>query len=338
MRFVVYGAGAVGGVIGGRLHAAGYDVTLIARGDHGKALTAEGLRLVSPDDEQTLAVPTLGHPEQAGLEDGDVVLLAMKSQHTPAAVAALQACAPPGIRVVCAQNGVENERVVLRAFPHVYSMVVMLPATHLHPGVVIAHSAPCSGILDLGRYPGGVDDAAKGIAEALSSSTFESVPRVDILSWKYRKLSMNLANAATALCGPGADIEPIMEMARAEGETAMAAAGIDVVSWDTDRDRRGDLMSIRPAGGVDRPGGSSWQSLMRSTGSIECAYFNGEVVLLGRLHGVPTPANAVLSRMADAAAAAGQPPGSVTVEEVMDRIKAESSELAIGSWSQEVQL
>jgi DNA-binding transcriptional LysR family regulator len=51
-----------------------------------------------------------------------VVVLAMKSQHTPAAVAELAAAAgdgAPGVRVVCAQNGVENERVALRAFADV---------------------------------------------------------------------------------------------------------------------------------------------------------------------------------------------------------------------------
>ena len=48
-----------------------------------------------------------------------------------------------------------------------------------------------------------------------------------------------------------------------------------------------------PAGrGVRAPGGSSTQSLARGTGSIETDYLNGEIVLLGRLHGVPVPANA----------------------------------------------
>ena len=44
-------------------------------------------------------------------------------------------------------------------------------------------------------------------------------------------------------------------------------------------------------GGRRRGGGSSWQSLARGTGTIETDYLNGEIVLLGRLHGVPTPVN-----------------------------------------------
>ena len=49
MRFIVYGAGAIGGVIGGRLFQAGHGVTLIARGDHLRALQGDGLTLATPD-------------------------------------------------------------------------------------------------------------------------------------------------------------------------------------------------------------------------------------------------------------------------------------------------
>ena len=51
MRFVVYGAGAIGGVVGGRLAEAGHEVVLIARGEHHDAIRVDGLRLVVPDGE-----------------------------------------------------------------------------------------------------------------------------------------------------------------------------------------------------------------------------------------------------------------------------------------------
>ena len=53
MRFMVYGAGAIGGAIGGRLFEAGHDVTLVARGDH-CGPRDDGLTLVSPDGSATL--------------------------------------------------------------------------------------------------------------------------------------------------------------------------------------------------------------------------------------------------------------------------------------------
>jgi len=320
MRFVIYGAGAIGGVIGGRLFEAGHDVTLLARGDHLAALRADGLRLVSADGAAVLQVPAAEHPAEVDLAPGDVVVLAMKSQDTPAALAALAATAPDGVAVVCAQNGVENERMALRIFPDVYAMTVMCPATHLEPGVVVAHSAPTSGILDLGRYPQGVDDTAVAVAAALSGATFVSEARADVMRWKYRKLTLNLANAVVALCAASPDIGTLLRFVRAEGEAALAAAGIDLVSVDEDRARRGELLTQRPIEGVDRNGGSSWQSLARGAGSIETDFLTGEIVLLGRLHGVPTPANELLQRLAVRAAAAKEPPGQHDAAELLAAI------------------
>src|SRR5690606_17379610 len=133
MRFVIYGAGAIGGAIGGRLFEAGHDVTLIARGAHEQALRVHGLRLASPAGVATLSIPVVNHPAEADLRPGDVVVLAMKSHDTAAAVATLADCAPPDIAVVCAQNGVENERMALRWFPDVYAVNVVCPASHLEP-------------------------------------------------------------------------------------------------------------------------------------------------------------------------------------------------------------
>jgi 2-dehydropantoate 2-reductase len=317
MRVVIYGAGAIGGVIGGRLFEAGHDVTLIARGEHGQALQERGLELVSPDGAKVLPIPTVGQAEEVELRSGDVVVLAMKTQDTAAAVAQLVAHAPDDVRIVCAQNGVENERLVLRHFAHVYAMAVMCPATHLAPGRVVAHAAPVTGLLDLGCYPAGVDQSAEDIAAALGRATFVSVARPDIVRWKYRKLLTNLVNAASALCGPVDGLKPLVRLLRAEGEACVAAAGIDVATLDEDRERRGDLLQVRPVEGVTRLGGSSWQSLARGLGSIETDYLNGEIVLLGRLHGVPTPANELLQRLAREAAAARRPPGYLPVEELL---------------------
>jgi 2-dehydropantoate 2-reductase len=321
VRFIVYGAGAIGGAIGGRLFQAGHEVTLMARGDHLRALKDDGLTLASPEGSVALRVPAVGHPAEAALRDGDVVILAMKSQDTAAALTDLSAHAPPGIRVVCAQNGVENERVALRLFPHVYGMAVMLPATHLEPGVVVAHLAPTTGLLDLGRYPGGVDSPAEEIAAALSGATFGSQPRPDIMRWKYRKLILNLGNAVEAVCGPdAARSTPLARMARAEGEACLRAAGIDAVSVDDDRARRGDVFQLRQVPGHERQGGSSWQSLARRLGSVETDYLTGEIVLLGRLHRVPTPVNDLLQLLANQMAVEGRAPGSVAADDVLSRL------------------
>jgi 2-dehydropantoate 2-reductase len=317
MRFLIYGAGAIGGTIGGRLFEAGHDVTLLARGDHLRALQDDGLTFATPAATVTLPIPAVEHPAEAAPAPGDVVILAMKSQHTAAAVGELAAAAPPGVAVVCAQNGVENERVALRSFPDVYGMTVMLPATHLEPGVVVAQSAGATGLLDIGRYPEGVDATAEAVAAALAGATFESVARPDIMRWKYRKLVMNLANAIEAVCGPGGRRSPLLGRVRDEGEAVLAAAGIPVASAEEDAERRADHLQMRPVDGRRREGGSTWQSLARGQATVESDYLNGEIVLLGRLHGVATPVNALLQRLATGAAAKGRPPGAMTPDEVL---------------------
>jgi 2-dehydropantoate 2-reductase len=315
MRFVVFGAGAIGGLVGARLFQHGADVTLIARGDHARAL-ASGLILEAPDETVTLPIPVVTEAQGVAWADDTVVLLGMKSQHTEEALAQLVTEAPHETPIVCMQNGVENERRVLRRFPNTYAMCVMCPATHLRPGVIQAHSAPVSGLLDLGRYPSGLDDVARAVAGALDATTFQSVARPDIMRWKYRKLLMNLANAVEALSGPAGRGSALAHEAQREGSAVLEAAGIDVASAEEDRARRDDLLQMRSTTSGEWAGGSSWQSLVRGTGSIEAEFLNGEIVLLGALHGVATPVNVLLQRLAVEAAAKGLPPATWGVEEL----------------------
>src|SRR5258708_3229824 len=94
MRFIVYGAGAVGGVIGGGVAEHGHEVVLVARGDHLSAIDEQGLRLESPEGARTIRIAAVDHPDKLSWSDGDVVLLAVKSQDTAGALDALAATAP----------------------------------------------------------------------------------------------------------------------------------------------------------------------------------------------------------------------------------------------------
>lgn len=317
MRFVVYGPGAVGGVVASRLFQSGEEVLLIARGAHHARLQSEGLLLRDPSGEAWLPIASEEEPGAVEWHDDDVVLVAVKSQHTPAVLAELAHHAPPGIAVVCLQNGVRNEHEALRRFPNVYGVPVACPCVHLEAGVVEAYSWPCTGILDIGRFPGGIDDVAESVAAALRRATFDSRPIHDVARWKWRKLVVNLGNAVEAVCGPPARNGVVGEMATAEGESCLAAAGIDAASAEEDLARRGDLLTRRPVAGKTRPGGSTWQSLARGTHDVETDYLNGEVVLLGRLHDVPTPVNALLQRLANGLARRGDPPGTLQPEQFL---------------------
>lgn len=310
-RFVVLGAGAVGGAIGGRLHASGHEVLLVARGEHGRTIAERGLRLQTPDGVATLRVPVVEVLEPSSLEKDDVVLLATKSQDSRAALEQLVAAGGPGIPVVCVQNGIDNERAALRRFERVYGMLVVVPGTHLEPGVVVLSASPPYGVLDLSRYPSGSDAVSSAVAGALRAAGFVADEVVDVMPWKRTKLLFNLANALQALVGVEADVADLAEAARAEGRACLVASGLPFVDEAAFRERI-RVVRTEPEGTAGRVGGSSWQSMTRGLKTIEADYLNGEIALLGRLHGVPVPVNALLQRLAGEQARAGAPPGSVS--------------------------
>ena len=332
MRFVIYGAGAVGGVLGARLHQSGHDVMLIARGAHHDAIARDGLRFYTPDERVTLPIPVARDPATASIGPQDVVILATKSQDTWPALLALRAAAPSGgVPVVCMQNGVENERIALRLFADVYGAVVMMPTGHLEPGLVLAYAREPTGMLDVGRFPHGVDHRSVAICEAIASSLFESTPRADIMRLKYAKLLLNVANAVSAICGTeqsaAAEQEEgaaeLSKRARAEAAAVLDAAGVrhhdDEVS---DIRGRGDRWQVGDIEGYPRGGGSTWQSLARHAGAVETDFLNGEIVLEARLQGMPAPVNELLQALTVQMAREGRPPGWLAPTDVLARLDA----------------
>jgi 2-dehydropantoate 2-reductase len=251
-----------------------------------------------------------------------VLILTSKSQHGPAIVGEVaelpvgRSTAGRSVPLFCAQNGVANERRALRRFRSVYGVCVVCPSVFLEPGRVDSYTVPRSGILDLGRYPDGLDGRAEQVAAAFAGSGFYATGRPSIMPWKYAKLLDNLGNAIEALAGRDLDDDAeqvaaeLRRRARAEGVACLRAARIEVLDADRWRAHR-DRVRDRTVEGRRRGGGSSWQSVARRTGSVEADYLNGEIVMLGRLHGVPTPVNEALQREIIVMARDGLAPGSV---------------------------
>ena len=321
MRHIIYGAGAIGGTIGAKLFLNNENVMLIARGDHLKVIQKNGLVFKTPKESVTLKIPCVGHPSEIQFEKGDVVYLCMKSQHTRDALEALRNSAGNDIPVICSQNGVANERMAARRFNRVYGMVVMLPASHLAPGVVQAESVNTTGILDAGCFPKGTDAVIEAVAGILSRSGFSAKVNGNIMRFKYTKLLMNLNNSLVALCEPGDTAKDISKQMNAEARACYDAAGIEYAADEEFAARRGDHIRVVPVEGQKRKGGSSWQSIYRGTKSIESDYLNGEIVLLGKLYNIPTPANQVLQQLGIELACQGGTVGSVSVAEVREKIR-----------------
>ncbi|MEM7406550.1 MAG: 2-dehydropantoate 2-reductase N-terminal domain-containing protein [Pseudomonadota bacterium] len=322
---MVYGAGGVGGVIGAELHKAGFPVALIARGEHLLALRGDGMLYQTPLGSERLRVPAVGHPSDLDDRPDDVFLMTMKSQHSMAALETLRAVRGEETPVVCCQNGVANERMALRRFRAVYAMLVYLPAQLIEPGVVQCHSKLKAGVLDLCRFPEQVDALSISLAERLNAANFSVRPDARVMRLKYAKLITNLNNALEAVATPEEDVDDIRKQMRAEARACFSAAGIDFAKAEEVRERRTGIVEGGGIPGVERVGGSSRQSLLRGTGDIEADYLNGEVVQLGRVHGIPTPANAVLQRLAVDAAANRRPPGQASAASIRAAIEREAT-------------
>lgn len=313
MRFIIYGVGAIGGSFAASLALAGREVVGIARGKMLAAIEANGLLFRTPDGEERVNFPCHAGPGEITFRPDDVVVMTMKSQDSQAALKALRDAGVTDQPIVCAQNGVDNERLAARLFPN---MTVMTPAGYTVPGEVNCFSAPKLGLLDIGRFPKGSDAMAEAIAVEFEAANYAAFVLDEVMASKYGKLVQNLGNVLEAALGPAADRKAFVARAQAEAETVYRAAGIAWMELGGADPRRKGLSELRPIAGATRSGGSSTQSLARGTGSIETDYLNGEIVLLGRLHGVPTPVNTALVRLGQRLVAERLAPGQIDAAEV----------------------
>ncbi len=316
MRIIVYGVGAIGGTIAAAVALSGQQIVGIARGAQLDAIQRSGLLLRTPERTARAAFPCVSDPSEIDLRPGDAILLTMKTQDTRAALERLRAAGVVHQPIFCVQNGVANERMALRRFPEVHGVTVMMPASLSAPGEVSAFSTPRHGIFDIGRYPEGCNKHDAGLARVLEAANIAAFVTPDVMQSKYGKLLMNLNNILEAALGLDADIKPFAALLRAEAEAVYAAAGIRWQDVGASDPRRNELMRSEPIAGVGRSGGSTTQSLARGAGSIETDYLNGEIVLLGRLHGVPVPANTFVLDLSARMIREKLKPGSVSLAEM----------------------
>jgi 2-dehydropantoate 2-reductase len=101
-----------------------------------------------------------------------------------------------------------------------------------------------------------------------------------------------------------------------EALACYARAAIVLPTEDERAARIEGATTMRPIPGRPRIAGSGWQSLARGAGSLESDYLNGEIALLGRLHGVPTPVNEALQQVSGGLARRREAPGSLTLSAV----------------------
>ena len=324
-RYVVLGAGGVGGVVAGFLAAAGEDVLLVARGEHGTKIRGDGLLVGTPRASFRAHPQVVGSIAEWEPQTHDLLLLAVKSQDSSALLAELARTSigesSVGIRIplFCFQNGLANELAALRYFARVHGVCVGVPGVYLQAGRVDAHGHPVPGVLETGRYPRGSDDSDAQLVAALTRSGFRAYVTDEIVSWKAAKLIGNLRNAIDALFPAERGTEAVRQLAEAarrEARSCFAAASISEVEPSLLADHRHGF-SEEPVDGIARGGGSTWQSVARGLSSVETDYLNGEIALLGRLHSIATPVNVALQEQMGKLMAAGRRDGADTAADLL---------------------
>lgn len=335
-RYVIIGAGAIGGGIGARLVQAGLETVLVARGEHLAALQTSGLRLRTPTEDVMLPVTAVAAVAEIALRSDDVLVVSTK---IPQVLDVLPGLAdlpvhdregrPVGtagdlLPVFLATNGVAAEDLAARYVRRVFGVCVWMPAVHLHPGEVIIRGVPMSGILHLGRVPGPAADLADHdlLAEMASDwgrSGFAIALPEDVLAWKHRKLISNLANVVDALVDDPSAARPVVRRAEAEARAVLAGAAVPVTDDETEAAARAGGLTVEPVPGLEdaRLGSSTWQSLSRGTGSIETDYLNGEIVRIAHRVGQTAPVNALLARLGRRAADHRQRPGWLRADDLL---------------------
>jgi 2-dehydropantoate 2-reductase len=255
-KICVYGAGAIGGHLAGRLAKGGADVSVIARGPHLKAIQADGLRIQAPDGHFTAAVRATDDPSQIG--PMDVVLVTVKSPALPSVAAAIAPLLGSETAVVFVMNGIpwwyfdqhggplegtrlpglDPDDAVRRAIgpQRAIGGVVYSACTVIAPGII--HVEHARNRLVLGEIDGRISERAQAIAAPLIAGGCAADVTADIRSAVWSKLLLNLATGPIAvLTGTASDLtltEPALEDAmRAifrEGEAVARALGLTPVT------------------------------------------------------------------------------------------------------------
>ena len=308
----VFGAGAIGCWVGGKLASGGADVTLVGRQRVMDEL-ANGLVISEIDGvEQTVRVKTSVEPRPA-----PITLVTVKSAQTADAAAALEPVLPDGAIVISLQNGVRNASVLRAALPRRRVLAAMVPFNVVRKGAGAYHRASGGALR--------IDDDAAGLpfVAACKAAGLPIEARNDMLAVQWSKLVMNLNNAINALSGlPLAEelaqkpFRRCLAAAQAEAFALLADAQIPVARvtpipprWQPRLlqmpDRLFQLLLPRIVPIDPSARSSMWDDLeMRRPTEID--YLQGEVVDLARRLGKRAPVNEGLVHLVHEAEAGGR--------------------------------
>jgi 2-dehydropantoate 2-reductase len=288
MRIAIMGSGGVGGYYGGRLAAAGADVSFIARGRHLAAMRERGLRIESPLGNLHLpSVQATDQPRDVG--PVDIVFFTVKLYDTESALPMLAPLVGPSTLVVPFQNGVDSVTTLSKAVGpgHVAGGTTYIVSVVAEPGL-IRHGA-------LGRLIfGAIDGARLAPLEALFDwcrrakidTVLSDQIMVEIWS-KFARLTVfsGMTSAARLPLGPLREDSDVLNMIRAALAESIAVGRAHGVPL-ADSLAEEILSSL-----VSMPPGSKSSMLedLERGRRLELPWLSGAMVRLGAEANVPTP-------------------------------------------------
>jgi 2-dehydropantoate 2-reductase len=291
MKIAVIGSGGVGGYFGGRLAAAGEDVTFVARGAHLQAIQQKGLKVLSPLGD--LHLRSVRCTEDTGsIGPVDVVLIAVKLWSTEEAARSAQPLMGPDTAAVSFQNGVVAVETLSATLgkDHVLGGVANISALIEEPGV-IRHNGTMA-ILTVGELDGRPSKRTAAFVEACNKAGIQARLSENIQKSIWEKyvglVAMSAMTALTRLpIGPireDADTRALLRQIMAEVIEVAKARGIALDA---------DLLEkvARHTDNLPPAMVSSMCGDLRRGNRLELPWLSGTVARLGKELGVATPAN-----------------------------------------------
>lgn len=286
MKVLVMGSGAVGGYFGGRLAQAGNDVTLVARGEHLRALKENGLLIKSGSGDVRARVPATEKPADAGVVD--LVLFTVKTYDSESAACLIKPCVGPDTVVLSLQNGIDavekigavvGEARVLPGAAYVWAVVK-------GPGV-IEHGG--GGTFIFGEPRGGTSPRAQAIVRAFDEAGAKATLAPDIARVLWEKYAMVCATGLTA----STRLTVGQIRSHAEGRRLQRMVLEEVVALGRAAGVALEAGFIEHLEGIiDKYGPDSRTSLYHDLAAgkrMEIEGLHGTAVRLGERFGIPTP-------------------------------------------------
>jgi 2-dehydropantoate 2-reductase len=294
MKIVILGSGGVGGYFGGRLAAAGSDVTFVARLAHLAALRRNGLKVTSP--RRNLHIRQIKTAETIReIDAADLVLVGVKLWDTESVAASLKPIAERGAAIISFQNGVQKDDVLRKYMPahSVVGGVCYIAATISEPGV-IEHTGTMQR-LDFGEYGGRRSARGEAFLAACQTAGIDAElsDAIERLIWEKFVFLVGLSGMTSKFRTP---IGPIRESP--EKRAMLFETMREVVAVG-----RAKGVALRPDFAEDRLAfcdtipakmTSSMQVDLERGNRLELPWLSGAVVDLGAQLGVPTPANTAI--------------------------------------------